>query len=265
MKTKIRLLVILIVFFSLNIYSANNLGNYPKLNIQLSNEVLLMLPVGNEVDMLTQGYNQQKRYDIEANLKESYKEMWSDFEKNGKNSLPYCIYDAFNKFKEQKSAVTIKFSLTSWWDQKVMAFPSGNQSCFTAAGEYFPDDPEANPTIYRGLYIFCIWEKFYDGKICTKALLFHELLHYALDQVRRKAEYIQIKNEFSVNIFKAPNTKINNLYSDEAVVEDCELKLFGCGPDGYKHVEEEYKKNGARRFNPSENDDCKLCELCKNK
>lgn len=233
--------------FAINCIFGNKLP-YPILNVSFDNEVPLYLPD-----------DEPKMTEIIKGIWEAYKKMWEDFKNNGKGSLPYCLYDAFNALR-QKESIEFRFSI-------------GGQKTMPVTGDIW----EGRPALYaglpdsrlegKGIWIFGIWKSEYrtsmnnSKKYCLKAVIFHEMLHYAIDDaVKNKTP---IKDEFSVNIGQAPGTNIANLFADEGLIEDCELRLFPCGSDGYKSNEKnQFYKNGARRFNPDQ-EDCELCKVCK--
>jgi len=119
---------------------------------------------------------------------------------------------------------------------------------------------------WEGMWIFGLWRKWYresldSPRYCLKSVVFHEMLHYALDIADRKTgnTYFKIRN-----IINPRKTTIDNFWADEGVIQDCELKLFPCGYRGYRDAPESWYKNNARRYERPP-DDCHLCKLCKPK
>ena len=112
----------------------------------------------------------------------------------------------------------------------------------------------------QGVIIYGIWQSNYsesygDRQYCLKGLIFHEILHYCF--------YGADKKFFDVRDINNPRvTDNNNFWSDEGIIEDCELLLFPCGPDFYLRNGTSWYINNSRRYN-TEADDCALCKLCK--
>ncbi|MCP4152867.1 MAG: hypothetical protein GY757_34360, partial [bacterium] len=119
------------------------------------------------------------------------------------------------------------------------------------------------------------WKQKKNGK-CTASVLFHEMIHAALGEAKKKKE---LKDKFCVNFVttvascsydeKSGKTVTNissictnneNFNNDEAIAEDCQLKVLPCGNDPYK-TESGIKDDGSRAFNPPGDDDCSE-ELC---
>lgn len=217
-----------------------------------------------------------------------YRKMWEDFNSliKEEGTLPYCIYDALadlrDKYKNSNKRIPITFTLGGQ-----TTIPCGDFWDGQRLGLYWglPDDNYSG----LGIFIYGIWDKLFrtskDGtkNHCLKAVIFHEMLHFAIDYAVKNET--TVKNEFSINfaqntifmipvlvngtwIIIKPRTTVMNLFSDEGVVEDCELKLypFPCGLNSYKSAEykNEFYSNGARRFNPKQ-EDCILCAICKKK
>ncbi len=197
----------------------------------------------------------KKWIDATNSFEKVYESMWKDFNERGKKALPWCVYEAFNDLKK-RGQIEIYLSI-----RELEFFPSGDVPIYGGSlGEYYNSRSE-----YAGIWIYGLWKDFYkDGgkKYCLKAVIFHEMLHYALDIADRWSSnsYFHIRN------IKNPNgTDKNNFWNDEGIIEDCELKLFPCGEDSYKkNKESSWHNDKSRRYNTPE-DDCVLCKLCKEK
>jgi len=202
-------------------------------------------------------------FEIIPELTLVYNEMWLEFNaeyEKWKNSggdegkLPWCIFEAINDLKK-KGKIIIYFSIRHLND-----FPSGRLAIFSTRGEYFSVKMEKKE--WEGMWIFGLWKKSYRESIdsplyCLKAIIFHELLHYSLD--------ISDRNYFNVRSIKNPKvTDNNNFWSDEGIIEDCQLKFFPCGEVIYIDHEEDWYRNNARKYNTSDAD-CISCKLCKEK
>lgn len=186
-----------------------------------------------------------KRY-IKKKISREFDKVWGKIDSQGSNLLPVCVYDALQEVKKN-------FPIIINWENKCGIFFRGDVAGYEYFGEYRD---------YQ-IIIYCIYEEEFwtrifrllpgntkgillDMKYCLKGLLFHELLHLAL-----------------MNHAKG---KING--SDEAVAEDCSLKLFPCAPDTYKDAEggefsnsnyEAVKSDMDTRACNPKGDDC-ICE-----
>jgi hypothetical protein len=154
--------ILLILFLSSFSFGAQS--KYPTPIIIADDSVNKILENGNNKLI----YDQE----ISPGLALEYYQMWKEFDQRGKASLPKCVYEAVNNLKK-KSQIKIGFTIL-----RLQEFPSGGVSISTAPEEYSKK---------KEIWIYGLWKEFYrdedlsEKRYCLKALLFHEILHYAFD------------------------------------------------------------------------------------
>jgi len=119
-------------------------------------------------------------------LRKVYDEMWTEFNANGKDKLPWCVYEAFNELKKQPK-ITITF--TNNGDNILDSL--GDEPICSTFGIYYKK--KINKRSKReGIWIFGLWSDFYkygepkeEEEYCLKAIIFHEMLHFALDIAKK--------------------------------------------------------------------------------
>jgi hypothetical protein len=212
-----------------------------------------------------------------------------ELDKNDPKRLPSCVIEAMNELLSKKE-IKFKFSVINYTnlqnmfnatDESTGALPISEAQ---ALGDHDPKTFEI--TIY-GLYKEMYYYKKKDwqqGKYgyCTASVLFHELIHRALhhasqDEDLKEKFCFKIESTDEIDCFDPKTgekytyhakrcTNKKNMGSDEGITEDCMKKVFSCGPKPYealyKKKELKYYDDGARKFNPTEWEDCSDL-LCK--
>jgi hypothetical protein len=181
-----------------------------------------------------------------------------------KSKLPGCVQEAMDNLLSKK---IIKIVFTLGGSEPDPYEHKGNEGGEGSYNEY-----------KDRISIHNVYQSVYDKIYCTKALIFHEMMHQALHHASMNKDLkekfcVKIEGTEEINCFdpktgekyKYPAkrcTNRENMDEDEAIAEDCELKIFSCGPDGYRDYAPGYKSSGAREFNPPKKEDCSE-ELCK--
>ncbi|MCP4146442.1 MAG: hypothetical protein GY757_01705 [bacterium] len=159
---------IAIYFSFLFILSTLLLSAYPTL-VVTPNKRLSKLLV--DIDEFEKYVNE-----IVPSLKKEYLKMWKEFDKNGAEKLPWCVFSALNALKSKKS-ILFTFSIANR-----STFPDGARSIWDVDGMYVPNENEQGE---QGIIIYGLWKRRYTQSMDLKSkkltgLLFHEILHYAL-------------------------------------------------------------------------------------
>ncbi|MCP4156357.1 MAG: hypothetical protein GY757_52075, partial [bacterium] len=183
---------------------------------------------------------------VQGDIHNAYNDVWKKFDQEGKDKLPACVAEAFEKLRGQQVNII-----------------------------YMTEGASKSP---RGLYKrrtrnITVLNTYNSSSCDIESLIFHEMLHKALHDMEEKEKDEDAKDrKFCVRIITEYEkdcddgstvtdyecTNKDNFASDEAMVEDCELNLYPCGLKNYQDDswQDRFKDNGARSFNPPDQEDC---------